>query len=199
MHVRMFLIVVVIACVCAAACGGPSVNESLSKDFTIHSPDNAVTVAVDDIEGDGEGDAEVDFGDKEQLEVLPFSTKYELDKTPRDSSDVQITYARLTVHNTETSDLSAVHSVHVYLLPRGSDWHNSSDWRRVAVGHGFAPDSKTLSFDILSRPTNVDQFIQHEDDGDEVWVAIYVVLDESADLPDEGLDVTVDMDLEISL
>jgi hypothetical protein len=181
------------------ACGGPNVNESLSKEFTIHSPDKADTVPVERLEGDGEGSAPVDYGGRDELEVLPFSAKYELDKSPRDSSDVEITYARLTVHNPGTENLSSVHSVHVYLLPRGSSWHNSSDWRRVAVGHGFPRDSRTIDFDLLSRPSNVQQFIQREEDGEEVWVAIYVVLDEDVQLPEEGLEVTVDMDLKISI
>jgi hypothetical protein len=182
-----------------AACGGPSVNESLSKDFTIHSPDKAVTVEVGDLDGDGEGKADVDYGERDERKVLPFSTQYQLDKEPRDSSDVQVSYARMTIEQPEDANLDAVHSVHVYLLPRGASWYDSSDWRRVAVARGFPQGSRTIDFDILSKPTNVSQFIQ-EDDGDkEVWVGIYVVLDEDVELRAGGLEVSVDMDLEISI
>ncbi|MGM0557262.1 MAG: hypothetical protein ACQEVA_12840 [Myxococcota bacterium] len=199
MYRRLILATLAILFGATAGCGGPSVNESLSKDFTIHSPDKAVTVEVADLEGDGEGKASVDYGDRDALKVLPFSTRYQLDKEPRDASDVQVSYARLTVEQPEDADLDAVHSIHVYLLPKGASWHDSSDWRRVAVARGFPQGSRTIDFDILSKPTNVSQFIQEDDDGLEVWVGIYVVLDEEVELRAGGMEVSVDMDLSISI
>ena len=193
------LLVVAVVALVAWSCGKPSHSETISKDFTVYNESEATAIEPTALEGDGVGEAsDLDYDDRETVPVLRYSAVYELEKTPRDSSDVSISYAQIKLLEPDDVDLTLVDSVHVYLLPTGANWYDSGNWRRVAISHGFKKDQRTASFNIVNRPSNVRQFIQHDDGDDEVWLAIFVVVDESVEIPEEDVKVEVDMDLEIT-
>lgn len=182
-----------------ASCGGPTKSETLTKEIVVHDANDTVEMDVDDLEGDGVGTApDVDYNDREKVHVLRYSLVYDLEKTPRDSSDVHMTEARIKLIEPDHVDLTLVENVHVYLLPKRANWYDSSNWRRVAVSHGFQPEQRTADFEIVNRPSDIQRYIHHDDGDDEVWVAFYVVVDDDVTVPQESLRLEVDMDLEIS-